>query len=437
MLDITDIAAVDNLCHLPLEEPPPLQAAGLARFFTEASIPEVLDNQTLHSLFFRRAIRDLGAILGFNESDLEDSEGNLQVRAVLAKRAEFTADDWFRLMLQKANLTALFADMGYPRSGGWTIEKAQNAASGLGKPPLIRAILRIERVFEDLMLENETFNQCEEAFREIIRQTRQHSAVGLKSIIAYRCGLDIKPEKTSKFQAGQSFLKYKSETWRTGAYARIADKTLLDYLVPVALDNSELDYLIGNVKKTPGRLALRVVPWIADGFEQFGQGAEEPVFAAAQKYGVPVFVLVPGRTHLLEPYLKKFPGVQVIIDHCGVNISFANKPTDPFEGFEQVFKMAQYPNVALKWAHAPSLSSLPYSYPDLIPVLVKVVEAFGPERVMWASDHSHNKKFYSWAESLFYIRDTKELSESDKIWLLGKTARTLLKWPQLATITNS
>ena len=115
MLDISDIAAVDNHCHLPLDEPPPrLQAAGLARFFTEASIPEVLENQTPHSLFFRRAVRDLAAVLGFSDGEIEDGEGNLQTEAILAKRAEYAADDWFRLMLEKANLDALFRGYGLP-----------------------------------------------------------------------------------------------------------------------------------------------------------------------------------------------------------------------------------------------------------------------------------------------------------------------------------
>lgn len=256
-------------------------------------------------------------------------------------------------------------------------------------------------------------------------------AVGVKSLLYDEFwGFDAKSRILPSYELPNGAFRY---TFPQAEIAAMKYPDRFAYLVRFDRDDPELDYLIGTVKKTPGRLALRVVPWTPEGFEQFGQGADEPVFAAAQKYGVPIFVLVPGRTHLLEPYLKKFPDVQVIIDHCGVNISFASQPADPFDGFEQVFKMAQYPNVALKWAHAPSLSSQPYPYNDLIPVLIKVVEAFGPERVMWASDHSQNKKFYSWAESLFYIRDTKELAESDKVWILGKTARTLLNWPQPAT----
>ena len=108
----------------------------------------------------------------------------------------------------------------------------------MAKPPVVRSILRIERVFEDLILEHDTFKQAEEAFREIIRQARQNGAVGLKTIIAYRCGLDIEPDKTSRYLASQSFQKYKSETWRTGTHARIADKALLDYLLLVALEEA-------------------------------------------------------------------------------------------------------------------------------------------------------------------------------------------------------
>ncbi len=198
-------------------------------------------------------------------------------------------------------------------------------------------------------------------------------------------------------------------------------------------NDPELDYLMGNFKTLPNRLAIRIVPWTQEGFDQFGQGLDEPIFAVAQKYNVPIFVLIPGRTHLLEPYLKKFPGVQVIVDHCGVPISGTSTPVDPFEGFEKVLKLAHYPNVALKWCHAPLLSSQPYPYPDLLPVLVKVVEAFGPQRVMWASDHSQSKHHHSWAESLFYIRDSTEFSETDKEWILGKSVRRVLNWPQPAS----
>ncbi len=243
MLDISDIAAIDNHCHLPLEEPPPLQAAGLARFFTEASDQLVLAEQTPHSLFFRRAIRDLAAVLGLEGAALEDRAGNLQIEAVLAKRAEYTAEDWFRLMLQKANLAALYTDTGYPRRGAWTVEKARSVIQPLNPSLAINSILRIERVLEDLILESASFEQCEEAFRHIIRQARRQGAVGLKSIIAYRCGLDIEPGNTSKALASKAFESLKAETERTGTFVRVADKTLLNYILLVALEEAAREEL--------------------------------------------------------------------------------------------------------------------------------------------------------------------------------------------------
>ncbi|MDB5080370.1 MAG: hypothetical protein JWP00_2294 [Chloroflexi bacterium] len=238
MLDLTDIAAIDNHCHLPLDEPPPRQAAGLARFFTEAGHPRVLAEQTPHSLFFRRAIRDLAAVMGLEGSDIEDQSGNLQIEAVLAKRAEYEAGDWFRLMIEKANLAALYTDMGYPRSGGWSVEKALDVVKTLNPAPAIHSILRIERILEDLITESASFDQCEEAFRQIIREARGQGAVGLKSIIAYRCGLDIEPANTSRSLASKSFQVLKAEADRTGTFVRVADKTLLDYIVLVALEEA-------------------------------------------------------------------------------------------------------------------------------------------------------------------------------------------------------
>lgn len=209
------------------------------------------------------------------------------------------------------------------------------------------------------------------------------------------------------------------------------------YLVRFDRNDPELDNLVASVKTMPGRKALRIVPWTKEGFAQFSQGADEPIFAAAQKYRVPVFVLLPGQTNLLIPYLQKYPDVQVIIDHCGVPISVGmTLLPDRFESFDQVIALAQYPNVALKWCHAPRLSAEPYPYNDLMPVLLRLLEAFGRERIMWASDHSQSKKHHSWAEALYYLRDSKDLSASDKEWLLGRSVRTILNWPGPASEDN-
>jgi hypothetical protein len=48
---------------------------------------------------------------------------------------------------------------------------------------------------------------------------------------------------------------------------------------------------------------------------------------------------------------------------------------------------------------------------------------------MWASDYTVSRSRQNWAESLFYLRHSPVLSQSEKEWILGRTARKLLRWP--------
>ena len=199
------------------------------------------------------------------------------------------------------------------------------------------------------------------------------------------------------------------------------------YLVRFDRRDPDLDGLISTVGTMPQRKALRVVPWTPEGFRQFGEGADDPVFTAAQRHGVPVFVLLPGRTRLLHRYLRKFPDVQVIVDHCGVELQPGRLHDDALSGFNEVLALAEYPNVSLKWTHAPRLSDRPY--PDVLAILLRVVKAFGKERVMWGSDATQTTGHHSWAEALYYVRDTMELSEDEKRWILEDSLRKVLDWP--------
>jgi predicted TIM-barrel fold metal-dependent hydrolase len=98
---------------------------------------------------------------------------------------------------------------------------------------------------------------------------------------------------------------------------------------------------------------------------------------------------------------------------------------------ERVCELAQYPNIALKWCHAPGLlSEQEYPYPDLMPRLRRAIDAFGVERVMWASDYTvaRDQNGNSWAQCLYYVLSSEALSETEKEWLLGRSLRRALNW---------
>ena len=109
----------------------------------------------------------------------------------------------------------------------------------------------------------------------------------------------------------------------------------------------------------------------------------------------------------------------------------AEQPTA--QAFNAVLQAARWPNVALKWAHAPAYFDAG-GYPNAAarPFLRKALDAFGAERVMWASDHTTNQTGETWAELLFAVLANPELGEDERDRRLGGTAREWLDWPEQA-----
>jgi L-fuconolactonase len=155
-------------------------------------------------------------------------------------------------------------------------------------------------------------------------------------------------------------------------------------------------------------------------------GGFDGLFKVATKLGLPVFVTCPSRVPHLVSYARRFPDVQFIIDHCGAE--FGGPPGK--RSIKDTLDAAKCPNIALKWAHAPYFfSTQPFPFTDLEPTLKRVLDAFGPERILWASDYTVSLSRHTWAESLFAIRESPALSQGDKEWILGRTIRKLLDWP--------
>jgi predicted TIM-barrel fold metal-dependent hydrolase len=63
-------------------------------------------------------------------------------------------------------------------------------------------------------------------------------------------------------------------------------------------------------------------------------------------------------------------------------------------------------------------------YDDLIPTIRRLLDAFGPERLMWATDCPYQvQEGHTYADSIGLIRGRLDgLSDSDRDWLLRRTA---------------
>lgn len=213
------------------------------------------------------------------------------------------------------------------------------------------------------------------------------------------------------------------------------------YVLRVDRTDPEVESLIRMIADAPHARATRILPALtAVELKAFASGGYGPVFAVAEEVGLPVFVFIAGHVELLPPYLEKFPNLQFIVDHCGMpleaDVGFLDEATpDQAHGgpdvayFDEVLKLASYPNVALKWTHAQGMFGVrDYPFAGLAPYLRRALDAFGVERVMWASDNGGNQTGETWAELLFYLRDCPAFTDREKEWLLGRTVRTVLDW---------
>lgn len=221
-------------------------------------------------------------------------------------------------------------------------------------------------------------------------------------------------------------------------FSRLAVETYPDrfaWISRVDPADSEMDAVVGGLRSQPGCVGIRVHAGF-DGAvwrdERWLTGEYDALFTACQVHGVPVAVMAAPRLETLEPYIQRFPDLPFIIDHIGVTWPSADTaPTERYRRLDPVRRLADYPNTYLKWSHIERLAAEPYPYADALPHFRKVVDAYGAERVLWASDHTQAKKSglsphpAPYSHSLHYILDSNLFSTSEKQWLLGRTATTV------------
>jgi L-fuconolactonase len=216
----------------------------------------------------------------------------------------------------------------------------------------------------------------------------------------------------------------------TEAVARYPNR--FAFVARVDESDPELPLLMSTLRERQGCLGLRLTEGRAD-VDRVDAGDYKLLFESAEENGVPIFLSVAGRPQVLVPWLKRHKNLSFIIDHCG--IVFPDDSVDGperYDGLRGVIALADYPNVALKWSHIERLSSEGYPFEDLIPHFRQVLDAFGTERVMWASDYTQSRRLSAhpttWSGLLHYLLDADYLSATEKEALLGGTVRTILRW---------
>jgi L-fuconolactonase len=104
----------------------------------------------------------------------------------------------------------------------------------------------------------------------------------------------------------------------------------------------------------------------------------EPIFELARDSGWVVGpFLQPGQLAGLRPLLERFGTVPVVIDHLARIDVLGDRRA---EGLAELCTLADFPQVAVKASALPALAAE-------LDEIRTVLEAFGPERVLWGSDY--------------------------------------------------
>jgi len=211
------------------------------------------------------------------------------------------------------------------------------------------------------------------------------------------------------------------------------------WLLRVAREDPELDAIVRQVRDAPAGRALRLDPGLSPAERNaFAAGAHDCVLRAAADNGLPVFVFCPDSPGAFARAAQDFPDLRLVIDHCGLyansmRTGFAQLPPLAAEEqallFDEILALARFPNVAMKWGHASAMfDAAAWPGDTLWPVLRRAVDAFGPERLFWASDYSVNQRGETWAELLFGVRGCPLLTDEEKAGILGGGLRRWIAW---------
>jgi predicted TIM-barrel fold metal-dependent hydrolase len=152
----------------------------------------------------------------------------------------------------------------------------------------------------------------------------------------------------------------------------------------------------------------------ADMAEMWKIGAEEQL---AMCMLINPEALVP-----LDKMCQRFPDTPVVIDHFArIGIDGMIRPGD----LDNLCRLARHKNTHVKVSAFYALGKKKAPYTDLAPMIRRLVEAYTPRRLMWATDCPYQvQNGHTYRDSIELVRSRLDFhSDEDREWMLSKTAQ--------------
>ena len=123
----------------------------------------------------------------------------------------------------------------------------------------------------------------------------------------------------------------------------------------------------------------------------------------------------------IQRMCKQFPKTPVVIDHFA-RIGMKGPPQET--DLDNLCRLADFERTFVKTSAFYALGRKQAPYTDLAPLVRRLKDAYGAERLMWASDCPFQvEEGHHYADSIALIRDRLDfLTDDDRQWMLRKTA---------------
>ena len=179
MLDLLKYPVVDSHCHAFLPEK---ETDSFEQYLTLADHP-VPKRDMVNTFLYRQVVRELARVLNVKGTHEEIVKERY-------KRYKQDPVEYIKLLFEDANIDTLLVDTGYPTE---EFSKYSIDLKDFTKlvPSEVREIFRIDKVVYNLLKSQLPIDEAIEEFHEQIKNAVKNGAVGLKSAIAYRTGLEI------------------------------------------------------------------------------------------------------------------------------------------------------------------------------------------------------------------------------------------------------
>ncbi|MEX0704625.1 MAG: amidohydrolase family protein [Planctomycetales bacterium] len=213
------------------------------------------------------------------------------------------------------------------------------------------------------------------------------------------------------------------------------------------LDNA---YLLDSIRKHPGRFSgvaiidpekaprermkrlvergvrgYRLRPWDAPPDKWLDREGVAEMWQTGADEGLAMALLIdPQYLESVGRMCAKFPRTPVVIDHFArIGVDGEVRKAD----LDALCDLAKHPNMHVKVSACGALGKKQAPYTDLLPMVRRLCDAYGPQRLMWGTDCPYQiLDGHTYRDSIELIRTHADfMSEGDREWVLRKSAERM------------